>query len=188
VSNERTLRHTTAVRTEPRVRSRSAIGWTSCFVANHLVALRRTLPGEASAPLRNPLAAVVGSLHTVRMTPADIDSYLAGVEEPKRSMLEQLRQDILAALPHAEECISYGMPAFKVEGKTVAGFAAFKNHLSYLPHSGSVLDALEPDLAGYEYTKGSLHFPIDKPLPTPLVRKLLTTRLAHLGLQGSPMA
>jgi len=118
------------------------------------------------------------------MTRADIDSYLAGVEEPKRSSLELLRRDILATLPNAEECVSYGMPAFKIQGKTVAGFAAFKNHLSYLPHSGSVLDALEPDLVGYDYTKSSLHFPIDEPLPTPLVSKLLTTRLAQLGLQG----
>jgi uncharacterized protein YdhG (YjbR/CyaY superfamily) len=68
-------------------------------------------------------------------------------------------------VPEAEEGISYGMPAFKVHGKTVAGFAAFTRHLSYLPHSGSVLPALEPDLAGYESTKGSLLFPIDQPLP-----------------------
>ena len=96
--------------------------------------------------------------------------------------LEQLRRNILAVLPTAEECISYGMPAFKVEGKTVAGFAAFKNHLSYLPHSGSVLAALRSDLAGYDYTKGSLHFPIDQTLPLPLLNKLLATRLAELGL------
>jgi len=119
---------------------------------------------------------------TVRMTRADVDRYLAGVDEPKRTTLEQLRQDILAALPDAEECISYGMPAFKVEGKTVAGFAAFKQHLSYLPHSGSVLPALQPDLAGYDQTKGSLHFPIDESLPAPLVKKLIVTRLAQLGL------
>lgn len=125
-----------------------------------------------------------GRCHTVPMTRADIDSYLAGVEEPKRTTLEELRQNILAALPNAQECISYGMPAFKVEGKTVAGFAAFKNHLSYLPHSGSVLPALGPELAGYEQTKGSLHFPIDETLPKQLVNKLIRTRLAQLGLEG----
>jgi uncharacterized protein YdhG (YjbR/CyaY superfamily) len=116
------------------------------------------------------------------MAAPDIDSYLADLDEPKRSTLEQLRRDIVAVLPDAEECISYGMPAFKVQGKTVAGFAAFKDHLSYLPHSGSVLAALEPDLAGYEHTKGSLHFPIDQALPPSLVNKLITTRLAQLGL------
>jgi uncharacterized protein YdhG (YjbR/CyaY superfamily) len=118
------------------------------------------------------------------MAAADIDSYLADVDEPKRTTLEQLRRNVLAVLPNAEECISYGMPAFKVRGKTVAGFAAFKNHLSYLPHSGSVLNVLERDLAGYEHTKGSLHFPIDQTLPPPLVNKLIKTRLAELGLEA----
>jgi uncharacterized protein YdhG (YjbR/CyaY superfamily) len=113
---------------------------------------------------------------------ADIDRYLAGVDEPKRSTLEHLRRDVLTVLPDAEECISYGMPAFKVRGKTVVGFAAFKNHLSYLPHSGSVLTAVEGDLSGYDRTTGSLHFPIDEPLPLPLVRKLIAARLAELGL------
>ena len=85
-------------------------------------------------------------------------------------------------IPDAEECISYAMPAFKIEGKTVAGFAAFKNHLSYLPHSGSVLAALEADLVGYQHTKSSLHFVVDQPLPLVLVRKLLATRLSELGI------
>ena len=118
------------------------------------------------------------------MAAPDIDSYLADLDEPKRSTLEQLRRDIVAVLPDAEECISYGMPAFKVHGKTVAGFAAFKDHLSFLPHSGSVFAALEANLAGYEHTKGSLHFPIDQPLPPSLVTKLITTRLAQLGLEA----
>ena len=115
------------------------------------------------------------------MTADEIDAYLAELDEPKRSTLTQLRRSILAVVPDAEQCISYGMPAFKVQGKTVAGFAAFKNHLSYLPHSGSVLPALADDLAGYEKTKSSLHFPIDKPLPKRLVKKLVTTRLRQLG-------
>ena len=116
------------------------------------------------------------------MSAGDIDSYLAGVDEPKRSTLEQLRRSIHAVVPDAEECISYGMPAFKVQGKTVAGFAAFKNHLSYLPHSGSVLPSLAADLTGYEGTKGSLHFPIDEPLPAAIVNKLVRARLRELGL------
>ena len=120
---------------------------------------------------------------TRRMAVADIDTYLADLDEPKRTTLQQLRQDILAVVPDAEECISYGMPAFKVGGKTVAGFAAFKNHLSYLPHSGSVLSALAADTAAYESTKGSLHFAVNRPLPKELVSKLVTTRLRQLGLQ-----
>jgi uncharacterized protein YdhG (YjbR/CyaY superfamily) len=115
------------------------------------------------------------------MAPQDIDSYLATVDEPKRSTLQELRRCILAVIPDAEQCISYGMPAFKVQGKTVAGFAAFTNHLSYLPHSGSVLEKLGGDLAGYQCTKGSLHFAIDEPLPPGLVNKLVNTRVRELG-------
>ena len=74
------------------------------------------------------------------------------------------------------------MPAFKVQGKTVAGFAAFKDHLSYLPHSGSVLGELGDDLAGYRSTKGSLHFAVDQPLSDDLVRRLIVTRMRQLGL------
>ena len=113
-----------------------------------------------------------------------VDEYLASVEEPKRSTLAQLRTTILELVPDADECISYGMPAYKIGGKTIAGFAAFKNHLSYLPHSGSVLDKLSDDLGGYEMTKGSLHFPVDEPLPRALVAALLRTRMAEAGLSS----
>ena len=99
--------------------------------------------------------------------------------------MEALRKSILEVVPEAEQCISYGMPAFKVRGKTVAGFAAFKRHLSYLPHSGSVFPALGDDVAGYERSKGSLHFPIDKPLPKGLVKKLVSTRMRQLGLYST---
>ena len=68
----------------------------------------------------------------------EIDQYLDALEEPKRGTLAQLRRRILDVIPEAEQGMSYGLPAFKIRGKTVAGFAAFKNHLSYLPHSGSV--------------------------------------------------
>jgi uncharacterized protein YdhG (YjbR/CyaY superfamily) len=117
------------------------------------------------------------------MSSREIDQYLARLDEPKRSTLEVLRKSILEVVPEADQCISYGMPAFKVQGKTVAGFAAFKHHLSYLPHSGSVLPALADDVARYEKSKGSLHFAIDKPLPKRLVKKLLTTRMRQLGLR-----
>ena len=116
------------------------------------------------------------------MSKGDIDRYLAALDEPKRGTLEALRKSILEVVPEAEQCISYGMPAFKLHGKTVAGFAAFNHHLSYLPHSGSVFPALGDALAGYEMTKGSLHFAIDKPLPKRLVKKLITTRLRQVDL------
>lgn len=116
------------------------------------------------------------------MAREDVDRCLAALDEPKRSTLERLRESILDVVPAAEQGTSYGMPAFKVQGKTVAGFAAFKNHLSYLPHSGSVLEALAEDVARYETSKGSLKFAIDKPLPKPLVKKLVKARMKELGL------
>ena len=117
------------------------------------------------------------------MTADEVNAYLAGLEEPKRSTLEALRRSVLAVVPDAEECISYGMPAFRVGGKVVAGFAAFKSHLSYLPHSGDVLADLGDAVAGYEGTPGSLHFPVDQPLPDALVRKLVEAKMRRLGLR-----
>ena len=109
-----------------------------------------------------------------------IDEYLATIDDTKRSTLEQLRRDIHATVPDAVECISYGAPAFRLRGKVVAGFAAFKTHLSYLPHSGSVLPQLSDELSAYGGTKSALHFPIDRPLPAALVRKLIAVRLKQI--------
>jgi uncharacterized protein YdhG (YjbR/CyaY superfamily) len=78
----------------------------------------------------------------------EVDDYLGGVEEPKRSTLEALRRTILEIVPDAEQSISYRVPAFRVGGATIAGFAAFRDHLSYLPFSGSVLSLLADELAG----------------------------------------
>ena len=111
------------------------------------------------------------------MSARDVDAYLRGIEEPKRSTLQALRRTILEIIPEAEEVISYRVPAFRVQGKTVAGFAAFKTHLSYLPFSGSVLPRLTDDLHGYTMTKSALHFPVDEPLPKALVQKLIAVRL-----------
>ena len=111
------------------------------------------------------------------MAVADVDKYLRGLEEPKRGTLQALRGTILEIVPDAEQVISYGMPAFRVNGKTVAGFAAFKAHLSYLPFSGSVLSQLTDELQGYTMTKSALHFPVDQPLPKSLVEKLIAVRL-----------
>ena len=116
------------------------------------------------------------------MAAREIDRYLAALDEPKRRTLEKLRESILEAVPDAEQCISYGAPAFTVRGKTVAGFAAFKEHLSYLPHSGAVLATLADDVAGYKTSKGALRFAVDAPLPKPLVKKLVTARMRELGL------
>jgi len=111
---------------------------------------------------------------------AEIDEYLRGVDEPKRGTLQALRLAILEVVPDAEQGISYRVPAFRVHGKVVAGFAAFKDHLSYLPFSGSVLGQLEAELRGYAMTKSALHFPVDRPLPKTLVKKLITVRLDQI--------
>ena len=114
------------------------------------------------------------------MSNDDIDAYLAALDEPKRGTLEALRAAILEVVPDAEQGLAYRMPAFKLQGRTVAGFAAFGDHLSYLPHSGTVLSALGDEVAGYETSKGSLKFAIDKPLPKRLVKKLIAARLTEL--------
>jgi uncharacterized protein YdhG (YjbR/CyaY superfamily) len=119
------------------------------------------------------------------MSAEEVDAYLAAVPEPKRSTLEAVRRSIRAVVPEADEVISYGMPAFKVHGKVVAGFAAFQHHLAYLPHSGDVLADLGDDLAAYTRTAGSLHFAVDEPLPDDLVRRLVEAKLARLGLDDA---
>jgi len=116
------------------------------------------------------------------VTVEENDHYLSGLEDPKRATLEEMRRRILEIVPDAEQGISYGMPAFRVDGRVVAGLAAFKNHLSYLPHSGSVLSALKDQTAGYDQTKGSLHFAVDQPLPRELIRDLIALKLSA----GSP--
>jgi uncharacterized protein YdhG (YjbR/CyaY superfamily) len=136
-------------------------------------------PAILRAP--NPLTLICSAIENPRMATKEIDEYLAALEEPKRSTLAQLRDTIMSIVPDAQQCISYGMPAFMLRGKTIAGFAAFKNHLSYLPHSGSVIPALTTATKGFSGTKGSLHFPVDRPLPKSLVKKLLVARIAEVS-------
>jgi uncharacterized protein YdhG (YjbR/CyaY superfamily) len=110
------------------------------------------------------------------MSKSEVDGYLLSLEEPKRSTLEEVRSAILEVIPEAEQGMSYGVPAFRLEGKVVAGFAAFKNHLSYLPHSGSVFPELKADLSKYKTSTGALQFQVDRPLPKSLVKKLIAVR------------
>ena len=127
-------------------------------------------------------------LDSVAVSVKEVDEYLQGVDEPKRSTLQALRRTILEIVPDAERVISYRVPAFRVGGKTVAGFAAFKDHLSYLPFSGSVLPQISDELEGYTMTKSALHFPIDRPLPKTLVKKLIAVRHVRLGVKQAPAA
>ena len=114
------------------------------------------MPKSHSLPLR------LIDQHNGAVSAAEIDQYLDGLEEPKRATLTELRETILAILPDAEQGISYDLPAFKVRGKMIAGFAAFKNHLSYLPHSGSASPA-RGRAAGYTISSGALRFEVGAP-------------------------
>jgi uncharacterized protein YdhG (YjbR/CyaY superfamily) len=133
-------------------------------------------------PEGTPLANVSGTsfVDCVVVSADEVDEYLRGVQEPKRSTLQALRRTILEIVPDADQVISYRVPAFRVRGETVAGFAAFKDHLSYLPFSGSVLAHLADELKGYTMTKSALHFPVDRPLPKTVVEKLIAVRLGEV--------
>jgi uncharacterized protein YdhG (YjbR/CyaY superfamily) len=112
--------------------------------------------------------------------PQDIDEYLAGVPEPARTTLSKVRAAIRsAAPPETVEGFSYGMPAFKCK-KPLMGFAAFAGHCSLFPMSGSVINTLKEELEGFEVSKGTIRFPVDKPLPAPLIKKLVKARLAEI--------
>jgi len=110
--------------------------------------------------------------------PRNVDEYLAGVPEPARSTLNKMRAAIRSTVPpEATETISYGMPACKHKGVLV-WFAAFSNHCSLFP-TASVIEAYKNELKGFSTSKGTIHFPTDKPLPTTLVKKLVKARVAQ---------
>ncbi len=105
----------------------------------------------------------------------DIDSYIAEQVPDVRTRLEQIRQVVKTSAPKAEEVISYGMPAFKFHGMLVY-FAAFKNHIGFyaLP-SGN--EAFQKELSAYKQGKGSIQFPLDKPVPLALIKKIVKFRV-----------
>ena|ERR1700704_2897790 len=111
--------------------------------------------------------------------PTTIDEYLATVKGETRRVLDRLRKTIRTIVPKAEECVSYGIPAFRLDGSVVAGFAATKKGCSYFPFSGSTLGTLADELEDYEQTKSALHFDPAAPLPATLVRKLIKARIAE---------
>lgn len=117
------------------------------------------------------------------MSAAEIDAYLASLDEARRSTLEIVRSHILDVVPDAEQGLSYGVPVFRMGGKAVAGFSAAARHLSYLPHSGTVLgDVPAARLAGLSASKGALRMAIGAPLPADLIRELIERRRAEAGV------
>jgi uncharacterized protein YdhG (YjbR/CyaY superfamily) len=111
--------------------------------------------------------------------PKTIDEYLARVSAEKRAALEQLRQTIRAAVPQAEECISYGLAAFRLDGRPLVAFGAAASHCAFYPMSSSTVEAHKDVLKDYDTSKGTIRFPVDRPLPATLVRKLLKARIAE---------
>ena len=105
------------------------------------------------------------------------DDYLAGLNEDQRSALEKLRKQIHDAAPGAVECISYQLPAFRLEGKVLVGYGARPNHCAFYPMSSTTVAAHEKDLAEFETSKGTIRFQPDHPLPAALVRKLVKARI-----------
>jgi uncharacterized protein YdhG (YjbR/CyaY superfamily) len=110
--------------------------------------------------------------------PKNIDDYLASLPDKQQAALEKLRKTIRAAAPKAEECISYGLAAFRQDGMLV-GFGASAKHLAFYPMNSTTVKAFKDELKGFATSKGTIRFHPDKPLPASLVRKLVKARIAE---------
>ena len=113
--------------------------------------------------------------------PKSVDAYIAAQPEGVRPKLEQVRAAIRAAVPEALEVIGYRMPGYKLHGKPMLYFAGFKEHYSLFAASGSFFATLEDELKGYELRKGTIHFPLDKPVPVKLISRLAKLRAAGIA-------
>ena len=110
-----------------------------------------------------------------------VDAYLDAAPEPQQSTLRAVRSMIRELVPDGEEGLSYGVPAMRLGGTPVAGYAWFAGHCGYYPHSGSVLSEVEPELLeGYDWAKGTLRFPIDRPPDQRLIARLVELRIAMM--------
>ena len=126
---------------------------------------------------RSPAAKGTGAAKTV-------DEYLAGIPQPACGTLTKIRAAIRSAMPpDATETISYGIPAFKYKGSSLVWFAAFSDHCSLFP-TAAVVAAFKSELKGYSTSKGTIHFPTDKPLPAALVKKMVKARIAQNKNKG----
>ena len=117
--------------------------------------------------------------------PASTDEYLATLTGEQRAVVEELREVIRGAAPGAEEGFSYGMPLFRLGGKPLVWYAAWKKHYSLYPLSAAMLRAHAAEIEGYETSKGTIRFPASRPLPLGLVKKLVKTRVAELRESGA---
>ena len=111
----------------------------------------------------------------------EVDQYLDSLPPDSRKALGDLRKIIQDMVPYAEEGFSYGVPAFKVNGRPLVCFASFKNHCGFYPLSPEVLNAFATDLATFETSKGTIRFKADTPLPASLVKRIVKARMKELG-------
>jgi len=114
------------------------------------------------------------------------DEYLANLRDDQRAALEKLRSAIKSAAPRAEEFISYGLPAFRLNGRALVALGAAATHCSFFPMSGTTVQSHQKELRAYETSKGTIRFDPKKPLPTTLVRKLVKARIAENEAQRQP--
>ena len=114
------------------------------------------------------------------MSKAEVTAHLKKFDKPQRDALQTVREVIAEVVPDAEEVIKYGIPTFAINGKGFFGFDGFKRHNSLFPYSGSFNEIFKDELKGYEQTKSSIHFPIDKPFPKVLLKKLVKARIKML--------
>jgi uncharacterized protein YdhG (YjbR/CyaY superfamily) len=115
----------------------------------------------------------------VAAKPKTIDEYLAALSADQRAALEKLRKTIKAAAPRATECISYGLAAFRLDGRPLVAFGAAANHCAFYPMSSTTVEAHKDELVDYDTSKGTIRFQPDRPLPATLVRKLVKARIAE---------
>jgi uncharacterized protein YdhG (YjbR/CyaY superfamily) len=123
--------------------------------------------------------------------PHTVDEYIAAQPEALRLKLEQVRAAIRRAVPEALEGIGYGMPGYKLNGKPLLYFAGFKYHYSLFAASGTFFASLGEELNGYEQRKGTVHFPLDKPVPVKLISRIAKVRAAGIvatAKKESPVA
>jgi len=116
-----------------------------------------------------------------KSAPKSVDEYIAAQPEAVRPKLEQVRAAIRKAVPEAVEVIGYRMPGYKLQGKPMLYFAGFKEHYSLFAASGSFFAELEDELKGYELKKGTIHFPLTKPVPVKLISRIAKLRAAGIA-------
>lgn len=118
----------------------------------------------------------------------DVDAYLAGLPPERAAAMAELRRTIRAAAPHADEVISYRMPAFKTHGQFLVSYDAFKAHYSLFPASQGVIDGLGEEIAPYLFGSGTIRFAADQPLPLDLVTRIIAIRLAENDAEAARRA